>query len=101
MIRVIKLEEELKTVITIDGVVSADCLAVIETCCNQARSKGKPVHVVLRDVSAVDQAGQTLLMRLATEGIRVVGSGVYTSYLVESLTSVVAPFTNGRVQRRS
>jgi hypothetical protein len=35
----------------------------------------------------VDQAGRMLLARLAAKGIHLVASGVYTSYLVDSLTS--------------
>jgi len=99
MIRVTKIEERSKTVVIIDGQVSADCVGVVETCCNQARSNGKPVHLFLRDVSSVDQAGQTLLARLAAEGIRVVARGVYTSYLIESLTSTATAPGNGHHRR--
>jgi hypothetical protein len=85
MIRVTKTEEQSGTVVTVDGQLSGDSIAVVETFCNQAKSNGKPVRLFLRDVATVDQAGQLLLSRLAAKGVRLLARGVYTSYLVESL----------------
>jgi len=87
MIRVTKAEELSRTVVTIDGQLSGDTIAIVETCCNQAKSNGRPVELFLRDVTIVDPAGRTLLSRLASQGVRLGGSGVYTSYLVQSLTA--------------
>ena len=87
MIRVTKTEEKSHTIVTIDGQLSGDSIAVVETCCNQAKSNGKPIELFLRDITTVDQAGQMLLSRLAAKGVRLVARGVYTSYLVQSLTS--------------
>jgi len=87
MIRVTKAEELSRTVVTIDGQLSGDTIAIVETCCNQAKSNGRPVELFLRDVTIVDPAGRTLLSRLASQGVRLSGSGVYTSYLVQSLTT--------------
>jgi hypothetical protein len=87
MIRVTKTEEQSGTIVTIDGQLSGESIAVVETCCNQAKSNGKPVQLFLRDVATVDQAGRLLLSRLAAKGIRLDARGVYTSYLVQSVTS--------------
>ncbi len=87
MIRVTKTEEQSLTTVTIDGQLATDSIAIVETCCNQAKSNGNPVQLFLRDISAVDQAGEMLLRRLAGKGIRLAARGVYTSYLVQSLTS--------------
>lgn len=86
MIRVTETEEPSCTKVILDGEISGESIAVVETCCNQARSNGKPVQLFLRHVTAVDQAGQMLLSRLAAEGIRLVANGLYTSYLVQALT---------------
>jgi hypothetical protein len=83
--RVSKEEEQSRTVITVDGQLSGDQIGVVETCCCQAMSNSKPVHLILRDVSTVDYAGRALLRRLAVKGVCVFASGVYTSYLVQSL----------------
>jgi hypothetical protein len=87
MIRVTKTEERSRTVVTIDGQLSCECVTVVETCCSQAESKRKPVYVFLRDVTTVDQAGTVLLRRLAAKGIRLLARGIYTSYLVQTLAS--------------
>jgi len=87
MIRVTKTEEQSRTIITIDGQLSGDSVAVVEACCKQAKPNGKPVELFLRDVTTVDQTGQILLSRLAAKGVRLVARGVYTSYLVQSLAS--------------
>ena len=50
MIRITKTEKRSHTIIAIDGQVSIDTFAVIETCCCQAESHGKPVQLFLRDV---------------------------------------------------
>jgi hypothetical protein len=87
MIRVTKTEEQSHTIVTIDGQLLSDSVAVVEACCNQAKSNGKPIELFLRDITTVDQAGQMLLSRLAAKGVRLIARGVYTSYLVQSLTS--------------
>lgn len=86
MFRVSKAEELSRTLITVEGQLSGESIEVIESCCAQAMSNGKPVHLFLRDVSTVNQAGRTLLCRLAARGVRLLGSGVYTSYLVEGVS---------------
>src|SRR4051794_13301228 len=86
MIRVNKTEEQSKTIITIDGQLSGDSIGVVETSCNQASSGGRPIELFLRDVTTVDADGRLLLSRLAANGVQLVASGVYTSYLVQSLT---------------
>jgi hypothetical protein len=85
MFRVSRTEEGSRTVVTIDGQLSGDSIALLETCCNQAILTGKRVQLFLRDVSTVDQGGRALLHRLAAKGVRLLASGVYTSYLVRTL----------------
>jgi len=85
---------------TIDGELSGDSIPVVETCCNQAGSNGRSVQLFLREVTAVDQAGQMLLSRLAAKGVDLVASGVYTSYLVQALTSTANGSGNSPVESR-
>ena len=86
MFRAGKVEGRSRTIVTIDGQLSGDYIEAVETCCDQAMCRGKPVHLFLRDVSTVDQAGRALLCRLAAKGVRLLASGVYTSYLVRALS---------------
>lgn len=87
MFRITKAEDRSKTILTIDGQLSGESVAAVETCCTQAGSDGRPVQLYLRDVTSVDQAGQKMLSRLAAKGVHLAASGVYTSYLVQALTS--------------
>jgi len=101
MIRVTKTEEQSHTTITVDGQLSADSIAVVETCCNQAKSNGRLVRLFLRDITTVDRAGQRLLSQLAAKGVHLAGRGVYTSYLIQSLTSTEAVAENPRPEKRN
>jgi ABC-type transporter Mla MlaB component len=87
MIRIMKTEERSRTVITIDGQLSRESVKAIEARCSQAASNRKPVYLILRDVTTVDQAGTMLCCRLAAKGIRLLASGTYTSYVVQTLAS--------------
>ena len=108
MIRIWRTEEPSRTTVTIDGKLSADSVGVVEACCSQAEAGGKPVRLFLRDVTSVDEDGRLLLARLAGRGIRLAASGVYTSYLVETLNSEAVPAlravsrikTNGNLSAR-
>jgi ABC-type transporter Mla MlaB component len=104
MFRVTKAEQGSHTTITIDGELSGDHIELVTVCCQQAISAGKPVDLFLRDVSAVDPAGHALLRRLVAKGVRLIGSGVYTAYLVRALDPVsVEPVNSagaGAVARR-
>jgi hypothetical protein len=53
----------------------------------EAESDGKPLYLFLRDVTASDDGGRSLLRHLARNSVRVSGGGVYTSYVVEELTT--------------
>jgi hypothetical protein len=86
MVRITKTEERGITSIIVDGQLSADSIEMIESMCDQVLVAGMPVHLFLRDVSTVDTAGRELLSRLSGKGVRLQGSGVYTSYVVKAAT---------------
>ncbi|MCL4852777.1 MAG: hypothetical protein KJZ78_15560 [Bryobacteraceae bacterium] len=85
MFHVGKTEEQSGTVITVDGQLSQSCIEFVEMYCDQEISTGKPVALFLRDLTVVDEAGRALLSRLAAKGVRLLASGVYTSYIVQGL----------------
>jgi ABC-type transporter Mla MlaB component len=86
MLRVSTRNERSRTVLVVEGRLSEDYVQVVEACCNEAISTGAIVHLHLRHVSTVDGAGRALLLRLAAKGVRLRGSGVYTSHLIRELT---------------
>jgi ABC-type transporter Mla MlaB component len=86
MFRLSQAEQQSRTVVTIEGQLASDYIEVVETCCDQAIATGKAVDLFLRDVTTVDQGGCALLRRLAAKGVRLLANGVYTSYLVRTLS---------------
>ena len=81
MTQVNKEEENTRTVVTVDGQISVDCIQLLEARCHQAMAAAKPVCLVLRDVLIVID----LLKRLAERGVAVTAHGIYTSYIVQAL----------------
>jgi hypothetical protein len=85
ILRVNQAQNRFGTVVNVYGQLVGDYVQVVEDCCLKALLNGKPVRVFLRDVSVIDTAGRDLLRRLSEQGVRLLGSGVYTSHLVKSL----------------
>ena len=69
MIRIMTADEPASTTITVDGKLSGEGVEPLEACCIQALLKGKPVRLNLRDVSAIDDRGQTMLRLLVSQGV--------------------------------
>jgi len=67
MIRIMTAEEPASTTITVDGKLSGEGVDLVEACCIQALSKGMAVRLHLRDVSAIDERGQTMLSFLVSQ----------------------------------
>jgi hypothetical protein len=82
------------TTITVDGTLSDGSVEMVQTCCMEALSKGKPVRLHLRDVSAMDERGRTMLRHLAAAGVDLKANGIYSSYIVDEIQST------GRKERR-
>ena len=93
MIRIMTADEPALTMITVDGQLAGDDIQAVETSCDQARSNGKPIWLFLRDVSVIGEDGQALLRRLAMKGVRFKASGIYTSYIVQSIQPDPLPRT--------
>ncbi|HLN03639.1 MAG TPA: hypothetical protein VK335_30410 [Bryobacteraceae bacterium] len=85
MIRIMTADEPALTMITVDGQLVGDDIQAVEASCDQARSKGKPICLFLRDVSVIGDDGHALLTHLATRGVGLKASGIYNSYIVQSI----------------
>ena len=87
MVRIMTLDELTRTTITVDGTLSGEGIEPVQTCCIQALSKGKPVRLHLRDVSAIDERGHPMPRHLAAEGVDLTANGIYSSYIVDEVQS--------------
>jgi len=85
MVRIMTAEELTSTTITVDGTLSGESIEPVQTCCVQALSKGKPVRLYLRDVSAIDERGRSMLRHLSAEGVDLTANGIYSSYIVDDI----------------
>jgi hypothetical protein len=86
MIRIMTATNVKGTKITVDGQVTGEYLEVIETVVRQASGRGGSVHLFLRDVCNIDERGRALLSRVASKGVRLSATGVYSSYVVAELS---------------
>jgi ABC-type transporter Mla MlaB component len=86
MIRIWSTHEPNAITITIDGQLVVDYVESVQTCVDQVTSEQKQIHLFLRDVSHIDEAGRALLVRLAAQGVVLSASGLYSSYLVAEIT---------------
>jgi hypothetical protein len=82
MIRIITSNHAGGITITVDGRLVGDYVDAVEMSVHQAMDQGRPVHLFLRDVSVIDESGRMLLSRLASKGVELSASGVYSSYIV-------------------
>jgi len=87
MIRIMTVDELTSTTITVDGTLSGEGIEPVQTCCMEALSKGKPVRLHLRDVSAIDERGRTMLRYMAAQGVYLTANGIYSSYIVGDIQS--------------
>jgi anti-anti-sigma regulatory factor len=77
MFRVTEADERSRTIVTIDGQLTGNHVEFVETRCDEAISMGKPIYLFLRNVTAVDDSGYTLLRRLAAKGVHLLAGGAY------------------------
>ena len=69
----------------LDGHVSKECVESIESSCEEALLDGRPVHLILRDITVVDESGYALLRRLAAKGVLLFANGLYITYLLDAI----------------
>jgi hypothetical protein len=90
MIRIMTATEPKAFTITVDGRLVGEYIEALETSVEQAIGHGRPVHLVLRDVTSIDESGRALLGRLAAKGVQLSAGGVYTSYIVANISASAA-----------
>ena len=90
MIRIMTATKPRRITVTVDGEVAGEYVGAIGACVKQAIGKGRPVHLFLRDVSTIDEAGRGVLARLAADGVHLRANGAYSSYVVAEISRAAA-----------
>ena len=68
--------------IAIDGQLTAEYVAEVESSIRESTAQSTDVHLFLRNVSHIDEMGHALLSRLAAEGVDLSATGLYSSHVV-------------------
>jgi ABC-type transporter Mla MlaB component len=90
MIRIQAADNPGGTTIAIDGQLAGEYVQEVETSIRKAIEKHNHVHLFLRDVSHIDEAGHSLLSRLAAKGVKLSAAGLYSSYVVADIQSALS-----------
>jgi hypothetical protein len=83
--RIEQVDGRRRPLVIIEGRLAGEYVGVAESCCDKALAGGRGLGVLLKDVTMIDDAGRSLLRRLAARGVRLRGSGVYTAYVLREL----------------
>ena len=70
------------TTIAIDGQLIGEYIAEVEASIRKSMEQYKDVHLLLRNVSHIDEMGHALLSRLAAQGVELSAAGLYSSHVV-------------------
>jgi ABC-type transporter Mla MlaB component len=68
--------------IAIDGQLTAEYVAEVESSIRESMEQSNGVHLFLRNVSHIDEMGRVLLFRLAAQGVELSAAGLYSSHVV-------------------
>jgi hypothetical protein len=98
MFRISEAIEGAQTLVIIDGQLLGEYVLVADNYCTQALTSGKAISIVLRDVSVIDDRGRNMLRRLARRGVRLQGTGLYTSHIVKTLQDAAGACDSARLR---
>jgi hypothetical protein len=73
------------TTIAIDGQLIGEYIAEVEASIRKSMEQYKDVHLLLRNVSHIDEMGHALLSRLAAQGVELSAAGLYSSHVVTQI----------------
>jgi hypothetical protein len=85
MIRIFTANDPMVVRVTVDGQLVDDYVDALNACMSQAMSQPGQVQLFLRDVSHIDERGRSLLAQLASTGVKLSASGVYSAYIVSEI----------------
>ena len=77
--------------IQLNGGLVGEYARLAEQCCLEALAAGKRVQVLLRQVTAVDEAGRQLLSSLMGRGVRLRAVDLYCKELLKAIRRSLKP----------
>jgi hypothetical protein len=91
MLRISIPESRTQRRLTIEGNLIASWAGELRTACAKARLDlpDRELVIDLRNLTAISQAGENLLLQLMKEGVRFRGHGIFTNHVLAQLASKV------------
>jgi len=87
MLRITITDNEFEQRWILQGRLSGEWVAELETAWKGRRQNARRYIVDLSDVTLVDKCGEKLLETMGRAGAELTGSGVYLNYLVDEINS--------------
>jgi hypothetical protein len=85
MFRITRSNRPNHILITIEGQLAGEYIAIAETACGEALSANIPVTIFLNGIMEVDGQGRAFLRKLLMSRARLRARGIYLRHLVKSL----------------
>lgn len=88
MLKITVLNNAAEQKMVVEGRLAGPCVSELEAAWNQARLVGCDGQIVvdLSELTSIDPRGKAALRTMISEGALLVANGVYTNYLIESLS---------------
>jgi anti-anti-sigma regulatory factor len=85
MLKITTIDYGERTVFELEGKLAGPWVEEMKECWRKAGEAGRPVGVLLKQVSFIDSAGKTLLAEMCRSGAEIEGAGCMTSVTVEEI----------------
>ena len=81
--------------LALDGQLTAEYVAEVESSIRESMEQSNDVHLFLRNVSHIDETGHVLLSRLASQGVELSATGLYSSHVVNQVQLALSSHKSG------
>ena len=85
MLKITAIDRDDRTVFELEGKLGGPWVEEMRKCWRQAVAAGRPIGVVLKQVTFIDSAGKTLLREMCQSGADIAGAGCMVSMTVEEI----------------
>jgi hypothetical protein len=85
MLRITTRNDGDRTIFELEGKLAGPWVAEMTACWRKAAEANRPVAVLLKHVSFIDNAGKTLLSEMCRDGAEIAGAGCMTRVTVEEI----------------
>lgn len=91
MLKISMVDGRTQRRLVLEGKLVAPWAAELRTACQKAKTdlKGRELLVEVKNLTAINQAGENVLLELMKEGVKFRGFGVFTKHMLKQLASRV------------